>query len=117
MKKIEAIIKPFKLDDVREALSGIGAPVEFGMALLPAETFDLGHGHAGDTDAGQCLTHVIQFERFDDRLDFLHISPGSTYFTGEKYPPWTCFASTTYNPYTLAQNPQDFPTRHGDYSR
>ena len=24
MKKIEAIIKPFKLDDVREALSGIG---------------------------------------------------------------------------------------------
>ena len=24
MKKIEAVIKPFKLDDVREALSGIG---------------------------------------------------------------------------------------------
>lgn len=24
MKKIEAIIKPFKLDDVKEALNGIG---------------------------------------------------------------------------------------------
>jgi nitrogen regulatory protein PII len=26
MKKIEAVIKPFKLDEVREALSGIGLP-------------------------------------------------------------------------------------------
>jgi len=25
MKKIEAIIKPFKLDDVKEALTGIGS--------------------------------------------------------------------------------------------
>ena len=29
MKKIEAIIKPFKLDDVREALSDIGVTGRF----------------------------------------------------------------------------------------
>ncbi|HEX9137327.1 MAG TPA: P-II family nitrogen regulator [Nitrospirota bacterium] len=32
MKKIEAIIKPFKLDDVKDALTAIGIP---GMTVIP----------------------------------------------------------------------------------
>ena len=35
MKKIEAIIKPFKLDDVRENLSDIGIS---GMTVKPIQT-------------------------------------------------------------------------------
>ena len=31
MKKIEAIIKPFKLDEVRDALTGIGPGVDVGL--------------------------------------------------------------------------------------
>ena len=34
MKKIEAIIKPFKLDDVKEALTGIGV---IGMTVSEVE--------------------------------------------------------------------------------
>ena len=36
MKLIEAIIKPFKLDDVREALTGIGV---LGLAVTEARGF------------------------------------------------------------------------------
>ena len=36
MKKIEAIIKPFKLDDVREALSDIGVA---GMTSIEVKGF------------------------------------------------------------------------------
>ena len=36
MKKIEAIIKPFKLDEVREALSEVGVTDFSGYAMDPA---------------------------------------------------------------------------------
>ena len=36
MKKIEAIIKPFKLDDVKEALTGIGVE---GMTVVEVKGF------------------------------------------------------------------------------
>ena len=41
MKKIEAIIKPFKLDEVREALSEVGKLVGFRAenATCPVELF------------------------------------------------------------------------------
>ena len=42
MKKIEAIIKPFKLDDVREALSEIGA---VGMTITEVKGFGRQKGH------------------------------------------------------------------------
>ena len=42
MKKIEAIIKPFKLDDVREALSDIGIS---GMTVTEVHGFGRQKGH------------------------------------------------------------------------
>ncbi|MDF7676441.1 P-II family nitrogen regulator [Neisseriaceae bacterium ESL0693] len=42
MKKIEAIVKPFKLDDVREALADAGI---FGMTVLEVKGFGRQKGH------------------------------------------------------------------------
>jgi nitrogen regulatory protein P-II 1 len=42
MKKIEAIIKPFKLDEVKEALAGVGVQ---GMTVLEAKGFGRQKGH------------------------------------------------------------------------
>jgi nitrogen regulatory protein P-II 1 len=42
MKKIEAIIKPFKLEDVKEALSGIGVG---GMTVSEIKGFGRQKGH------------------------------------------------------------------------
>ena len=42
MKKVEAIIKPFKLDDVREALAEIGIP---GLTVLEVKGFGRQEGH------------------------------------------------------------------------
>ena len=44
MKKIEAIIKPFKLDDVREALTEIGIT---GMTVTEVKGFGGQKGHTG----------------------------------------------------------------------
>ena len=43
MKKIEAIIKPFKLDDVKEALQEIGLQ---GITVIEARGFGRQKGHA-----------------------------------------------------------------------
>jgi len=43
MKKIEAIIRPFKLDDVREALSEIGVK---GITLTEVKGYGRQRGHA-----------------------------------------------------------------------
>tara|TARA_R110002072_G_scaffold67069_5_gene164848 strand:- start:1767 stop:2105 length:339 start_codon:yes stop_codon:yes gene_type:complete len=43
MKKIEAIIKPFKLDDVRDALQEIGVQ---GMTVIEAKGFGRQKGHS-----------------------------------------------------------------------
>jgi len=42
MKKIEAIIKPFKLEDVKEALSGLGVE---GMTVSEGKGFGRQKGH------------------------------------------------------------------------
>ena len=42
MKKIEAVIKPFKLDDVREALTDIGIT---GMTVTEVKGFGRQKGH------------------------------------------------------------------------
>ncbi len=42
MKKIEAIIKPFKLDDLKEALTGIGV---IGMTVSEVRGFGRQKGH------------------------------------------------------------------------
>jgi len=44
MKKVDAIIKPFKLDDVREALSAVGVT---GMTATEVKGFGRQKGHTG----------------------------------------------------------------------
>lgn len=46
MKKIDAIIKPFKLDDVREALAEVGIT---GMTVTEVKGFGRQKGHTGCT--------------------------------------------------------------------
>lgn len=55
MKKIEAIIKPFKLDDVREALSEIGIA---GMTSTEVKGFGRQKGH---TELYRGAEYVIDF--------------------------------------------------------
>jgi nitrogen regulatory protein P-II 1 len=55
MKKIEAIIKPFKLDDVREALSGIGV---MGMSVTEIKGFGRQKGH---TELYRGAEYVVDF--------------------------------------------------------
>lgn len=55
MKKIEAIIKPFKLDDVRQALSDIGIS---GMTAIEVKGFGRQKGH---TELYRGAEYVIDF--------------------------------------------------------
>lgn len=55
MKKIEAIIKPFKLDDVREALSEIGVT---GMTVTEVKGFGRQKGH---TEIYRGAEYVVDF--------------------------------------------------------
>lgn len=55
MKKVEAIIKPFKLDDVREALSEIGIT---GMTATDVKGFGRQKGH---TELYRGAEYVIDF--------------------------------------------------------
>ena len=55
MKKIEAIIKPFKLDDVREALSEIGVE---GLTVTEVKGFGRQKGH---TELYRGAEYVVDF--------------------------------------------------------
>lgn len=55
MKKIEAIIKPFKLDDVREALSDMGVA---GMTATEVKGFGRQKGH---TELYRGAEYVVDF--------------------------------------------------------
>jgi nitrogen regulatory protein P-II 1 len=55
MKKIEAIIKPFKLDDVKEALHGVGMQ---GMTVTEAKGFGRQRGH---TELYRGAEYVVDF--------------------------------------------------------
>lgn len=55
MKKIEAIIKPFKLDEVKEALQVIGLQ---GMTVLEAKGFGRQKGH---TELYRGAEYVVDF--------------------------------------------------------
>ena len=55
MKKIEAIIKPFKLDDVKEAISELG---NFGMTITEVKGFGRQKGH---TELYRGAEYVIDF--------------------------------------------------------
>ena len=55
MKKIEAIIKPFKLDDVKEALHEVGVQ---GMTVVEAKGFGRQKGH---TELYRGAEYVVDF--------------------------------------------------------
>ena len=55
MKKIEAIIKPFKLDEVKEALSGIGVE---GLTVSEVKGFGRQKGH---TELYRGAEYVVDF--------------------------------------------------------
>ncbi len=55
MKRLEAIIKPFKLDDVREALSDIGIT---GMTVMEVKGFGRQKGH---TELYRGAEYVVDF--------------------------------------------------------
>ena len=55
MKKIEAIIKPFKLDDVKEALHGIGVQ---GLTVSEVKGFGRQKGH---TELYRGAEYVVDF--------------------------------------------------------
>ncbi|MEL6753111.1 MAG: P-II family nitrogen regulator [Pseudomonadota bacterium] len=55
MKKIEAIVKPFKLDDVKEALHAIGLQ---GMTVVEAKGFGRQRGH---TELYRGAEYVVDF--------------------------------------------------------
>ena len=55
MKKLEAIIKPFKLDDVKEALSEVGLQ---GMTVIEAKGFGRQRGH---TELYRGAEYVVDF--------------------------------------------------------
>ena len=55
MKKIEAIIKPFKLDDVKEALNGIGIK---GMTISEVKGYGRQKGH---TEVYRGAEYVVDF--------------------------------------------------------
>jgi nitrogen regulatory protein P-II 1 len=55
MKKIEAIIKPFKLDEVKDALQGIGLE---GLTVVEAKGFGRQKGH---TELYRGAEYVVDF--------------------------------------------------------
>ncbi|WP_018152234.1 P-II family nitrogen regulator [Leeia oryzae] len=55
MKKVEAIIKPFKLDEVREALSNVGIT---GMTVTEVKGFGRQKGH---TELYRGAEYVVDF--------------------------------------------------------
>ncbi|MGY9056064.1 MAG: P-II family nitrogen regulator [Alphaproteobacteria bacterium] len=55
MKKIEAIIKPFKLDDVKDALHEVGV---MGLTVLEAKGFGRQKGH---TELYRGAEYVVDF--------------------------------------------------------
>lgn len=55
MKRIEAVIKPFKLDDVREALTSIGVT---GMTVTEVKGFGRQKGH---TELYRGAEYVVDF--------------------------------------------------------
>jgi hypothetical protein len=56
-----------EIDDV------FGTAIQFGVALLAAETLGLGNGDAGCPDLVKGFLHFVELERLDDRFDLFHV--------------------------------------------
>lgn len=68
MKKIEAIIKPFKLDDVREALSDIGVN---GMTASEVKGFGRQKGHTELYQSIEAITNAARTGKIGDGKIFV----------------------------------------------
>lgn len=66
MKKIEAIIKPFKLDDVKEALNGIGIQ---GMTVSEVKGFGRQKGHKEIYRGAEYVIDFVPKVRIDIVVD------------------------------------------------
>jgi len=71
MKKIEAIIRPFKLDDVKEALSEIGV---YGMTITEVNGYGRQKGHKEIYRGAEYVVDFVpkiklEIVVIDDRLD------------------------------------------------
>ncbi len=62
MKKIDAIIKPFKLDDVREALAEVGIT---GMTVTEVKGFGRQKGH---TELYRGAEYMVDFSAEGEKL-------------------------------------------------
>jgi hypothetical protein len=62
----------FDFDFGQEAHGVFGAAIDFGVTLLATVTFDLGNGHALETDVGQVRPHLLELEGLDDGSDEFH---------------------------------------------
>src|SRR6267142_4506767 len=59
--------------DLRQEVHGVFAPsIQLGVALLAAESADLGDRHADDAYARERFLDVVELERLDDSLDLFH---------------------------------------------
>jgi nitrogen regulatory protein P-II 1 len=68
MKKIEAIIKPFKLDEVKEALHEVGIQ---GITVTEAKGFGRQKGHALVSRAIEAIQHAAHTGRIGDGKIFV----------------------------------------------
>jgi nitrogen regulatory protein P-II 2 len=66
MKLVTAIIKPFKLDDVRDALSGIGAQ---GMTVTEVKGFGRQKGHTEIYRGAEYVVNMLPKIRIDIAVD------------------------------------------------
>lgn len=62
--------------DLGHHIGGIfGATINFGLAFLATKAFDLGDGHAGDTQCFERFACFVELKWFNDGDDKLHIVP------------------------------------------
>src|SRR5690349_14997340 len=64
--------RDLELDLGQEIDHILRAAIQLGMALLPAETLDLGNGDALHADFGERFAHIVELERLDDGHHHFH---------------------------------------------
>lgn len=72
MKKIEAIIKPFKLEDVKEALSGLGVE---GMTVSEVKGFGRQKGHTEIYRGSEYTVDFLPKIKIEVVLGDSHVAP------------------------------------------
>ena len=72
MKKIEAIIKPFKLDEVKEALQEIGIQ---GLSVIEVKGFGRQKGHTELYRGAECVVDFLPKVKIEVALDDDQVEP------------------------------------------